>query len=200
MKLYSYIVRWDFGFAPNPFFGACTLATCKPRIRKKARIGDWIIGTGSKATGLDGRLVFSMCVKETMAFTDYWNDERFQAKKPNFRSGLKWAYGDNIYFRNNKDQWHQAPSHHSNHDGSPNMDNVGRDTSADRVLIGLEFTYWGGNGPKIPEELRFRNGLDLVCKVQGHKCRFPSEAIERFVAWLRCEYQTGYLGEPFEWS
>jgi hypothetical protein len=40
-------VARDYGFAPNPFFGVCTLATCKPKIRKAAAIGDWVVGTGS---------------------------------------------------------------------------------------------------------------------------------------------------------
>lgn len=35
MTLYSYVVAHDFGFAPNPFDGLCTLATCKPDIRKR---------------------------------------------------------------------------------------------------------------------------------------------------------------------
>src|SRR5712692_10528871 len=48
VKLYSYVVARDYGFAPNPFFGFCTLATCKPEIRKAAAIDDWVIGTGSK--------------------------------------------------------------------------------------------------------------------------------------------------------
>ena len=30
MTLYSYIVKHDNGFAPNPFHGFCTLACCKP--------------------------------------------------------------------------------------------------------------------------------------------------------------------------
>ncbi|WP_225761747.1 hypothetical protein [Acinetobacter sp. Marseille-P8610] len=34
MKIFSYVVSRDFGFAPNPFFNFCTLATCKPKIRK----------------------------------------------------------------------------------------------------------------------------------------------------------------------
>lgn len=46
MTLYSYVVAHDFGFAPNPFDGLCTLATCKPDIRKKAAVGDYIVGTG----------------------------------------------------------------------------------------------------------------------------------------------------------
>ena len=48
MKLFSYVVARDYGFAPNPFFSTCTLATCKPKIRRTASVGDWIIGTGSK--------------------------------------------------------------------------------------------------------------------------------------------------------
>jgi hypothetical protein len=34
----------DTGFAPNPFHDFLTLATCKPDIRKKAQIGDWVLG------------------------------------------------------------------------------------------------------------------------------------------------------------
>ncbi len=48
MYIYSYVLRYDDGVAPNPFFGFCTLAVCKPVIRRKAQVGDWIIGTGSK--------------------------------------------------------------------------------------------------------------------------------------------------------
>jgi hypothetical protein len=33
--LYSYVVRWDHGFAPNPFYETCTVATCKPYIAKR---------------------------------------------------------------------------------------------------------------------------------------------------------------------
>src|SRR5262245_31415483 len=45
VRLYSYVVARDYGFAPNPFYGFCTLATCKPDIRRTADIGDWIVGT-----------------------------------------------------------------------------------------------------------------------------------------------------------
>ena len=54
MRLFSYVVARDYGFAPNPFFGVCTLATCKPIVRRVAAIGDWIVGTGSKANGRQG--------------------------------------------------------------------------------------------------------------------------------------------------
>jgi len=47
-KIYSYIIRVDDGAAPNPYGDICTLTICKPKIRKAADEGDWIIGTGSK--------------------------------------------------------------------------------------------------------------------------------------------------------
>lgn len=39
-NLYAYAITRDLGFAPNPFHGFCTLATCKPGIRKTAKVGD----------------------------------------------------------------------------------------------------------------------------------------------------------------
>ena len=36
VKLMAYIVRHDSGFSPNPFGGVCTLACCKPAIRRSA--------------------------------------------------------------------------------------------------------------------------------------------------------------------
>ena len=98
-SLYSYVVAFDSGFAPNPFYGHCTLATCKPKIRRTAQIGDWIIGTGSgnKKVKRGGYLVHAMQVTEILTTNEYWNDARFQNKKPNLNGGWKRASGDNIY-------------------------------------------------------------------------------------------------------
>src|SRR5690606_38071338 len=117
MKLYSYVVARDFGFAPNPFFGFCTLATCKPRIRKHASVGDWVVGTGAKLTyGYSGRLIYAMKVSEILDFDTYWNDPRFTQKRPNLFGSLQVLYGDNIYHRIGK-RWAQADSHHSKEKG-----------------------------------------------------------------------------------
>lgn len=97
-EFYSYIVARDFGFAPNPFGGYCTLCTCKPLIRKNAQVGDWILGTGAKTRyDIAGRLIFAMQVSEILSFEEYWNDRRFQNKKPRFNGSLKQCFGDNIY-------------------------------------------------------------------------------------------------------
>lgn len=48
MNYFSYVVARDYGFAPNPFGGICTLATCKQRIRNNANVNDWIFGITKK--------------------------------------------------------------------------------------------------------------------------------------------------------
>ena len=74
MKLHSYVVARDYGFAPNPFFGICTLATCKPGIRGVAQIGDWVVGTGSKKHRREKHIVYAMRVTMAMTFNEYWTD------------------------------------------------------------------------------------------------------------------------------
>ena len=198
VRLFSYVVARDYGFAPNPFFGVCTLATCKPGIRRHASVGDWIIGTGSKTKGRHRHLVYAMRVTEAMTFNEYWEDERFQRKKPNLRGSLKQAFGDNIYLRDNEGQWQQLNSHHSYGDGAPNPHNVRNDTQVDSVLLGTEYAYWGGSGPEIPQEFCDYDGLD-ICAGRGHKCRFSAALVSDFLAWFRSLDENGYLSTPLDW-
>lgn len=203
MELFSYVVARDFGFAPNPFYGVCTLATCKPGIRKGADIGDWVIGTGSASKGKaqDRRdfLVYAMRVTEVMTFNEYWNDSRFRRKRPNLRGSLKQGYGDNIYFKDESGEWHQQDSHHSYKDGEQNCHNIWHDTKIDRILISTDYIYWGGKGPKIPEKFRNYKGEDIRKKRSGYKRNFPPDLIEEFVKWLRSLDASGYIGEPLDW-
>ena len=198
-KIYSYVVARDYGFAPNPFFGVCTLATCKPLIRRHAQIGDWVIGTGSKRYGLEGRLAFAMSVAEAISFDAYWKDPRFREKRPNLRGSLKQSFGDSIYHRDRASgHWLQQDSHHSRPDGRANQANVRHDTQTDRVLIATTFSYWGGSGPRIPSRFR-RTGADL-CAGRGHKCDFPKRFAEAAIAWLEEVGGFAYVGEPREFA
>lgn len=201
MKLHSYVVARDFGFAPNPFFGICTLATCKPRIRGTAQIGDWVVGTGSKRRGREKYVVYFMRVTGAMTFEEYWADPRFQAKKPNLRGSKKQAFGDNIYSRDSDTGlWCQADSHHSLNDGSPNISNVVADTGTDRVLFSDEFAYWGGSGPRLPSKfLRYGPRHVTLCAGRNHKNDFSPELVEEFIAWVRSRDEKGYVGEPLDW-
>ena len=194
-RLFSYVVARDYGFAPNPFFGFCTLATCKPRIRSVAQIGDWVVGTGSKPKGMQRRIVYAMRVDEVLTFDEYWHDPRFEPKRPNMHGSVRRAFGDNIYHRDGNGDWRQVDSHHSFDDGSSNVANVDRDTSADRVLVSGHFAYWGGTGPEIPPF----NGCDICIAGQGHKSNFGGDVIDRFVDWLGGLDATGYLAAPNDW-
>ena len=201
MKLYSYVVARDFGFAPNPFYQFCTLGTCKPKIRWHAELGDWVVGTGSRTHERDGHIVFVMRVTEVIPFNSYWSDPRFQQKKPNLRGSKKQAFGDNIYYRNEvTGKWHQEDSHHSYRDGTPNRRNIENDTKIDRVLVSDDYIYWGGEGPQIPAQYRNFCGLDLCKAGVGHKCRFPDNMVTSFVDWIRSLGDQGYCGTPLDWS
>ncbi|MBI4430561.1 MAG: hypothetical protein HY587_02480 [Candidatus Omnitrophica bacterium] len=196
MKLHSYVVARDYGFAPNPFCSFCTLATCKPRIRKTAGLGDWIVGIGSKTRGRGDHIVYAMRVTEILTFDQYWNDPRFKEKKPNLRGSKKQAFGDNIYHRDSARRWCQVDSHHSHPDGSPNPRNIANDTkTTDRVLISDDFIYWGGRGPRIPKSFRSQ-----VCIGIGHKNKFPETFVREFVKWLRSLGDKGYCGAPLDWK
>jgi hypothetical protein len=151
--LYTYVIARDFGFAPNPFHGVCTLATCKPGIRKAATIGDWILGVGGRALGSAHRkCILLMKVSEKINFENYWDDPRFSLKKPCRNGSNMKMLGDNIYHKNANGEWIQEDSHHSNADGTTNQKNLDRDTGAcEQVLISNFFFYFGENA--IPVDL-----------------------------------------------
>lgn len=200
MSLWSYVVRYDSGFAPNPFYGYCTLATCKPLIRKSAQIRDWIVGCGSadKRVGLGGRLVYAMRVTETLPTADYWKDSRFKKKQPMRRGSRKQSSGDNIYFPT-PDGWGQLDSFHSLNDGSPNEGHIARDTGTNRILISDDFVYFGADAPMFPVALRNFQGVDICKSGMGQKKIEDPELIEHFEAWLG-SLGSGLQGFPLEWQ
>lgn len=162
-KVYIYVIDRDFGFAPNPFHGTCTLATCKPRIRSVAKVGDWIVGVGGSALKATGKCIYFMQVTGSLSFNEYWAHPDFKAKRP-ARNGSRMAMlGDNIYHRENEeDVWTQENSHHSNEDGTPEWWNVENDTGTDRVLYSEKFVYFGRDAIEIPkkilDEIDYKNG------------------------------------------
>ena len=196
-SLYSYVVDRDYGFAPNPFHGFCTLATCKPVIRRVAQVEDWIVGTGSAYRNRTGHIVYAMRVSEAIDFHKYWSDPRFRSKRPNLRGSRKQAFGDNIYHKDpGTGLWLQEDSHHCQKDGMPNARNVDSDTQTDRVLIGEEFTYWGGSGPQIPKF----HGIDICKRGPAHKSIFPEEVVSAFVEWLYSFQDRKFSGRPLRWN
>jgi hypothetical protein len=195
MKIYSYVVRYDDGVAPNPFWGYCTLAICKPRIRRVAKVGDWVVGTGSKENVGNDRLIYVMRVTEVMRLEEYGNSKRFRRKIPEGKRGRA-SLGDNIYYVDKDGVTKQRfPSVHS-HPDRENITSKRHDLSGRNVLISEsgDFYYFGRNAPKIPASLSC-----LVKKSQGHKCNFSQDIIDRFLSWIR-EKDCGISGYPCGYS
>ncbi len=195
--LYMYVVDRDFGFAPNPFHGICTLATCKPPIRRRAQVNDWIVGMGGGRLHATGRCIYAMQVTQTVSFNQYWVGQEYRNKRPVRNGSRVMLVGDNIYHRPEGDlTWHQLDSHHSHEDGTPNHVNVQKDTKADRVLLSHSFYYFGSAAPMAPdgvlERLGFRNAI-------GHRV-FGLDECDELLQWItsRREAANKVLADPFD--
>ncbi|WP_198334213.1 Nmad2 family putative nucleotide modification protein [Psychrobacter namhaensis] len=203
MKLYSYVMKYDEGFAPNPYHGYLTLATCKQVIRKVANDGDFIIGTGSEPRGDVGKLIYIMEVTETLTFQEYSTDDRFQAKIPVLSKNKVQQVGDNIYHYENG-HFIQLNSVHSDKDGNTVEGHKETDLSGIKVLISNNFVYYGNNSKLIPGEFRNCNGQDICIKNSNHKTfddnNYPKLA--EFIKWAydREPIETMVMGRPSDWK
>lgn len=197
-RIFSYKLSRDYGFAPNPFHGVCTLATCKPQIREGAQVGDIVVGCGSKAVNLQERMIFAMRVTEKLNFQQYWDDPRFSAKKASFDSSKSAAYGDNIYHFY-EGQWLQEDSHHSYEGGVVNQLNFDRDLGSKNVLISNDFIYWGDNAPMIPIHLRQFNQEDLYPNGRNYRSNYSNAFIDEVVDWFTKLPERGNRGRPKCW-
>lgn len=196
--MYIYVVEYDLGFAPNPFHGACTLSCCKPMIRRKASVGDWIVGVGGGALKATGRCIYAMQVTDTMTFDEYWNARRFRSKRPSRNGSRVSMVGDNIYWRDPATgDWNQEDSVHSGPEGEPDPLNTAHDTQTDRTLISDRFVYFGNNAPLVPMEmltaLPYRNG-------RGYRV-YTRERGEELLGWIHEQAGRGesrILGDPYQ--
>ncbi len=192
MRYFSYVVARDYGFAPNPYGNVCTLATCKPDIRKAAKVGDWIFGTGSVQNVGRDKLIYAMKVDEIISFNDYFSDQRFKHKKPNMLGSKIQMYGDNIYEL--KDGiWHQSDSHHSLTGGLINEVNLKKDTKSTNVLISLNYYYFGQDAIAIPHEIKG----DVLKKGQGYRYIRDPEIADELIKHIELQSRKkGMIGFP----
>ena len=187
MDIFSYIVRYDSGFAPNPYHGVCTLACCKPKIRAAASArdgGDWVMGTAPSP--LERHLIYLMKVSRTLTFDLYWQ------QYPEKRNSPANPRGDNIYepIGGSPSGFRQLenPAHDSRHRA--------RDLSENRVLISDHFFYFGKNAPLLSPEY-----ANLVHNTQGHKrirarCDNRFALFDNLLAWVEKNWKPGIHGEP----
>ncbi len=184
MKLCSYIVRTDAGFAPNPFWGYCTLAVCTPNHQgSRLNVGDWIAGFLSKNRG--HKFLYAMEISEILYLDEYYHDVRFREKRPNLHGTCKERCGDNFYSRDSNGQWFQ----HDNlfHHGEKIK---GQDTRHGRVFIGNQFWYLGKSAAETPKK--------YIPLIGGRGARVTHDPllVSDFCAWVKQEFKSGITDTP----
>jgi Nucleotide modification associated domain 2 len=189
--LFTYTIPIDDGAAPDPFREMCSLAICKPGIRRTARKGDWVAGLGSKNTqrsgDLSGRLVYAMHVDDVLSLEEY--DRRAPAEWPHRipnagSADLTERLGDCIY-----DYSSGTPVPRP---GVHGPENVKTDLSGKNVLVSRDFYYFGSRAISLPDEL-----LNIRHQTQGHKSKANAPYFEGFVTWLRGLHLT--RGQIYGW-
>ena len=201
MVTWTYRLDHDLGFAPNPFFGWCSLACCMGVIRKHAKLNDVIIGmAGSGKRGL-GRyypqLIYWMKVDVALTFDQYWNDPRFKPKRPQIPGPKMRMVGDRTYRHEGEcANWRFDTSMHYVA-SAPQKDggHVERDTKVNRVLLSEHYTYWGKSGPAVPDYL-----LPLFPVRRGQKCNHDKVLLSQLHTLIGLNQPKSLVGDPGDWD
>lgn len=177
-ELFTYTIPIDDGAAPNPFYGMCSLAICKPGIRKIARPDDWVAGLGAKnapSGDLSNRLVYAMRVEEVLSMADYDRlaPSRWPHRIPYVDSlALQERLGDCIY-----DFSTGTPTQRR---GVHGLNNMATDLRGCNVLVSRDFYYFGNQAIPLPDD------LSAIChQNQGFRSRSNAPYVQQFVAWIR---------------
>jgi len=189
MKLLSYVVKYDSGLAPNPFGKFCTLALCTPNhMGADLKKGDWILGVSSKEHG--SKIMYLMKLTEDpIGKNKYFDDKRFQYKKPKAKGTLSEIVGDNIYYQKNGEWiWKGVEGYHS----SPK--DWDKDTRRDKVYISNEFYYFGAKA--------FDAGVkysSITSSRRGFKYFYEKDGIGQLIAAIirRAGNRAGKIADPY---
>lgn len=180
VRILRYVVRIDQGGSPNPYHGWCSLAVCKPQIRRSAQVGDSIIGLRSRA---NDQVVCAMRVDEVLPLGDYWRDSRFRAKRPGHRGPP-----DNFYRADRSGSLVRvANTLHG-------AELATGDISGRNALVSWHFWYFGDRSPELPTDL-----VHLVHSGQGHSVRANRrrDDVPTLLAWL-AHWPPGIRGAPID--
>lgn len=128
MRIYTYILAHDTGFAPCIENNLFTLATCKPLIRSSAKIGDIIIGFyGKNEKKYNYAIAFIAVVTDKMDFKEYYNK---------FQNRTDCIYNDKLEQLSN--EYHKC-------------NNRNTDLNGKYVLLSNDFIFFGNKNIKISE-------------------------------------------------
>lgn len=180
--IWRYVIKYDGGLAPHISGGLCSLALCKPRIRRYAKPGEWIIAFVAKGKANGRPLIqYAMKVAENPSFENYCIQYGGKRRDAIYRYDLSpnGEWFDNGY---------------GDHDPLENKKSELRDKGGEHALIAAEFIHFGSE----PRDLRLvlmpacdALGIDVETVVdclmhwtQGHKKWCSRQVYKVFTTWI----------------
>lgn len=183
-RLFTYKVAHDGGSAPNPYHGICTLAICKPAIRRVAKPSDLIVGLGCGKD--ESRIIYCMVVDHAVSWGGYIKacksgllsdvqNTKYEALKKKIPKNDKdpgdCIWTDSVIDDNPLDSW----SNHDKHDFNRDVKN------GENVLIGEKYWYFG-KGNKYT--IHLPDDLKKIIPGRGHRSNSNHEFHEQFVRFF----------------
>ena len=170
-SIFKYVITHDGGSAPCVENGLFSLCICKPKIRRVAKPGDWVIATGSKVkVSKVPKIVFAAKITKKISMETY-------ALENNKRL-------DSIY---------EFDGFSLIHNGSPIHNDVKAqavDKSGVYCLLSQKFWYFGQNAIEFPKDLH-----SLYHYGRGHgkvNDEETSNLLENYLSTI----SAGVLGKP----
>jgi hypothetical protein len=154
------------------------LVICKPKVRLKAQVGDWIAGTGSSRSPIGNirdRLVYAMRITEKMTMRDYddWVREECSGKFPDWRSSdWRRKLGDAVY------DFGEFPPR-VRRGGPHGLDHREHDLKGEYALLSEHYYYFGDDPVALPDYL-----LGIVKRGPGHRSSQNAVFLRPFVEWI----------------
>ncbi len=178
-RFFRYVLRYDTGMAPCPQDGLLSLCTCKPAIRRAARVGDLVAGF-APSPAPHGVMTYAARVREVLSWPSY--AERYPDRT---RRDAVYAFppgGEGVAL---DPGYHSAPADRR------------KDLSADVLIFDPGETWYFGRRPQpLPRRLMWsaiggrgsRGG-------RGHRVdAFDPDDPAGPLAWLRRSFAPGLEG------
>lgn len=168
--IYSYKLTTDNGSAPCADNGLLSLTICKPMIRKKCKLNDYVIGISSKNMKLGDKykIIYIAKITKIITIKDYY--KKYPKRKDCIYNDLDKQI-TNIYHCSNEKY---------------------KDLSGIYSLISNDFIYFGDKYIDLPVKFN-----DMVKKYQGHKSISNNKFLNIFPKYfnnLKNKYGNGKLG------
>jgi hypothetical protein len=174
-RIWRYVLKYDNGMAPCSDSGMLTLTCCKPKIRKNARVGEWVLGFVPKGKAR-GHIAWVGQIAEVVPMGDY--ERRFPDRQDAIYRLVE--SGGHDYLMPLRDDYH------------PDEGSRSTDRSGINALIFDPFWYWGGLGVQPPDEI-----ADLAHYFVGQSATNSSpDRISALRSWLNTMPSSGVLGKP----